>query len=420
MNFRTLILGLWASLLALHAAAALQQVGKWHMYPANYNYYFWNNQGCMIFVKGYQSNITISAWLSPAKQWVRTVPETQNTSTAIVFVTDNFKTVFIQTKVGILNNVQAYAAASTLTLLHSGGLSPEAGEVGPPHCAVVDNQLFIAQRTTLAGQVLAGLVTGQLKWKTRAFVDTWGGGTPHATPVQCSPHGKYLAVERAYDTLNWHGTLDVYKTGTTLKKMGDAAFASTISWLPGANDKFMQYCSDLGPPSVWEAARIGSLTPVCSIPTSSYAMWRVAAKGQGSVALYANAKTLTVRSATKLFGPFPLTDAQPGESLYMLYFDGKTVVFAFIGIADTKLRAYRVTAHGLILSAGPVTSASPLYSHATKGFFAFSDMSGTFKVFTPKLKLVGQAVGGPPFCKDRAVLLPDFSASPHEFTIYRW
>jgi len=251
------MLGLWATLITLHAAAALHQVGRWHMYPANYNYYYWNNKGSMIFVKGYQSNITISAWMSPKNQWVKTVPETQNTSTALVYVADNFKTVFMQVKMGTYNNVVSYAADTTLTLRHSGGLSPEAGEVGPPHCAVVGNQLFIAQRMTLAGQVIVGMVTDKLKWTTRTFVNTWGGGEPRATPVYCSPHGKYLAVERSYDTVQHLGTFDVYKTGT-------------------------------------------------------------------------------------------------------------------------------------------------------------------FKVFTPQLKLVGQAVGGPPLCQGRAVLLPDFSVSPHEFTIYRW
>ncbi|GEM_PF-1978575 len=420
MNFRLIMFGLWATLIALHAPAAFRQVGQWHMFPANFNYYYWNNKGSMMFVKGYMSNITISAWMSPDNQWVQTVPETQNTSTALVYVTDNFKTVFIQTKMGTVNNLLTYAADTTLTFLKSGGLSPEAGEVGPPNISLLGNRLFVAQRMTLAGQVLAGVVTDKLKWKTRAFVDTWGGGGAYATPVYCSPHGKYLAVERAYDTVQFHGTFDVYKTGKTLKKKGEATFANTISWLPSANDKFVQFCCEQGPPSIWEAARVGSLATFCSMPTSSYALWRVATTGKGSVALYSSAKTLTVRSATQLFGPFALTDALPGETPYLMYFDGKTVVFAFMGMTSTKLRAYRVSAHGMTLSAGPVTSGSPMYSHTTKGFFAFSDMTGTFKVFTPKLKLVGQAIGGPPFCKDRAVLLPDFSVSPYEFTIYRW
>ena len=414
------LLGLAATIMALHAGAAFKQTGQWHMFAGTYDYYLWNSKGSMVFVKGYSSNITISAWMSPGNQWVVTVPETHYATSSVVYVANDFKHLLIHTTADHDHELLAYAMNTKLTFLGNEGFGSDTGEAGPPQFSWAGKYMFIAQRLTATGEVFVGLQTPDLNtWRMKTTVQTWGGWSPKAAPVSISPHGKYLDVERSYNVGQMQGIFDVYKTGSKLKKMGDASFYQSISWVPCPQDNFLTYWVAQNPP-MWQAARIGSLDIFCTVWTN-YTSRMVATTGKGSVALLAD-DNISVRAGATLLGPFPVTDVLPGEYLVLMYFDGKTVVIGFNTATSSKLRAYRVKATGLSLVAGPVNCGSILYSdyNSMKGVFAFSDMAGAFRVFTPKLKLVGQATGGPPFFQGRSVLLMDLVANPHTFTIYSW
>ncbi len=73
--------------------------------------------------------------------------------------------------------------------------------------------------------------------------------------------------------------------------------------------------------------------------------------------------------------------------------------------SGVHLRTGGVSAQGLQLLAGPVSCGAVMYATRGKGFFAFSDMLGQFKVYTPTLKLLGQTTGGQPLFKERATLI---------------
>jgi hypothetical protein len=405
---------------AASTSAKLKQTGLWHMFAGTYDYYLWNAKGAMVFVKGGAADISLSAFLSPDNQWVYTVPETAGAVTSVVYVADDFTHVLIHTKKGNLHELHAYAMNTSLKLLGSVALGTETGEQGPPYITWAGRNLFVARRLTAAGQVEVALVTPTLQWKMKTQVQTWGGWSAKAAPVYSSPHGKYFAVETSYDVPQQEGIVTVYKSGKNPVNMGETNFASAVRWVNSAQDKTMEFCIDNDPPSVWRAMQIGSLHTIATMSLALYTTWQISSAGKGSVVLLSPAKTLTVQTEAKTIGPFAVPDLHALDFLNLMYFDGQKVVLTVTGLSGVNLRTYRVSTQELTLIAGPESCGIVMYTTRGKGFFAFSDMLGQLKVFTPTLKLLGQTSGGPPLFKGRAALLMDFLSAPRAFAIYRW
>ncbi len=412
-----------AWLLTSGAVGALRQANTWTVSTANLlGSMNWNAKGDIFVAFKVAGSLSFSIQRAgKTSPDVYPVPDAAAATVRSILISDDLKYVVVDTcGVGTLHTCYGYKIGKTLTRVQQYTWD-EALSGGRILQWWYDRFFFVIQQVNADGTVQIRVFDRKLKLAGEYTAPTRAGAM--ITPVaDVSSHGRYVMLERSFDTNTGIRQLDFMRVGATLDLVQSKQTLGGVAWY-GRDDSIVSCWLKVGGADWAEADRLEPWGLIWQYPRANYYedAW-VSAKKPGWVAAMNISNKLLVRNEAMLIGPQTISEVPAGAQATCVYFDGKQIVLCFHQLSGAyEMHSYQVTRTGFVHQRGPVTGSSYSYAARDDAFVVTIEGNSLLRLFSRNLKELGSAtVSSSCTIRGRTCMSTSNGAGTLTYTVQRW